>query len=131
MSLNSLKKTNMNTFSKKYGNKKNSIIFMIFVFMLLSNVTAFAQTSITNNVLNTTTENSTAENNVTKQETTSTDSSMNFVLWFMGSKQDPNVKSIQAGENTRRQFITSGLAPNRLLLKAFLKKAVNSEIAAV
>ena len=131
MSLNSLKKTNMNTFSKKYGNKKNSIIFMIFVFMLLSNVTDFAQTSITNNVLNTTTENSTAENNVTKQETTSTDSSMNFVLWFMGSKQDPNVKSIQAGENTRRQFITSGLAPNRLLLKAFLKKAVNSEIAAV
>ncbi len=104
---------------------------MIFVFMLLSNVTDFAQTSITNNVLNTTTENSTAENNVTKQETTSTDSSMNFVLWFMGSKQDPNVKSIQAGENTRRQFITSGLAPNRLLLKAFLKKAVNSEIAAV
>ena len=120
----------MNTFSKKDGNKRNKIIFMIFVFMLLSNVTAFAQTSIDNNsVLNTSIENTTAENNVAKQETTSTASSMNFVLWFMGSKQDPNVKSIQAGENTRRQFITSGLAPNRLLLKAFLKKAVNSEIA--
>ena len=103
---------------------------MIFVFILLSNVTAFAQTSTDNNVLTTSIENSTAENNVTKQETTSTEGSMNFVLWFMGSKQDPNVRSIQAGENTRRQFITSGLAPNRLLLKAFLKKAVNTEIAA-
>ena len=121
----------MNTFSKKDGNKKNSIIFMIFVFMLLSNSNVFAQTSVdSNTVLTTSIENTTAENNVAKQETTSTASSMNFVLWFMGSKQDPNVKSIQAGENTRRQFITSGLAPNRLLLKAFLKKAVNSEIAA-
>ena len=121
----------MNTFSKKDGNKRNNIIFMIFVFILLANVSAFAQTSIDDNtVLSTSIENTTAENNVAKQETTSTASSMNFVLWFMGSKQDPNVKSIQAGENTRRQFITSGLAPNRLLLKAFLKKAVNSEIAA-
>lgn len=121
----------MNTFSKKDGNKRNNIIFMIFVFMLLVNVSAFAQTTIDNNtVLTTSIENTTAENNVTKQEASSTESNMNFVLWFMGSKQDPNVKSIQAGENTRRQFITSGLAPNRLLLKAFLKKAVNSEIAA-
>ena len=121
----------MNTLSNKADNKRNNIIFMIFVFLLLANVSAFAQTSLdTNSVLTTTIENTTAESNVAKEEANTSASSMNFVLWFMGSKQDPNVKTIKAGENTRRQFITSGLAPNRLLLKAFLKKAVNSEIAA-
>lgn len=123
------KKTNMNNFSKKDGNKKSSIIFMIFVFMILSNVAVFGQTTINNNVvLNNTIENNTAENNIGKEESTTTSSNMNFVLWFMGSKQDPNVKISPAGENTRRQFISSGLAPNRLLIKAFLKKAVNFEI---
>ena len=54
---------------------------------------------------------------------------MNFVIWFMGSKQNPSTTIISAGENTRKQFMTSGLAPNRLLIKAFLKKAVNFEVA--
>ena len=49
---------------------------------------------------------------------------MNFVLWFMGSKQEPKSTSID-GVNARKQVITSGTAPNRLLLKAFLKKAVD------
>ena len=121
----------MDTLSNKAENKRNKIILMIFVFLLLANVSAFAQTSLDNNsVLNTTIDNTTAESNIAKEEATTTASSMNFVLWFMGSKQDPNVKSIKAGENTRRQFITSGLAPNRLLLKAFLKKALNAETAA-
>ncbi|WP_291098249.1 MULTISPECIES: hypothetical protein [unclassified Flavobacterium] len=119
----------MNNFSKIYGSKKNSIIFMMFVFVLLSNVSVFGQTSIENNVfLNNTIINDTAEISVGRQEATTTFSNMNFVLWFMGSKQDPNVKISPTGENTRRQFITSGLAPNRLLIKAFLKKAVNFEI---
>ncbi len=102
---------------------------MMFVFVLLSNVSVFGQTSIENNVfLNNTIINDTAEISVGRQEATTTFSNMNFVLWFMGSKQDPNVKISPTGENTRRQFITSGLAPNRLLIKAFLKKAVNFEI---
>ena len=50
---------------------------------------------------------------------------MNFVLWFMGSKLDPNSTISSEGTNTKKQIITSGVAPNRLLIKAFLKKAVN------
>jgi len=49
----------------------------------------------------------------------------------MGSKQDPNAKVSPTGENTKKQFMTSGTAPNRLLIKAFLKKAVNFEVATV
>ena len=50
---------------------------------------------------------------------------MNFVSWFMGTKQTPNAN--QSGEvlSAKKQMINSGIAPNRLLIKAFLKKASN------
>jgi hypothetical protein len=56
---------------------------------------------------------------------------MNFVIWFMGTKHDPSAKMLPAGTNSTKEFITSGTAPNRLLIKAFLKKAVNYESAIV
>jgi hypothetical protein len=40
----------------------------------------------------------------------------------MGSKQNPNSTISTEGINTKKQIITSGMAPNRLLIKAFLKK---------
>ena len=120
----------MNHFSKQEGNKKITILLMVLAFVLLSNVKVFAQTAIENNTISSTTMASTStELNSIKQEEVSNASNMNFVLWFMGSKQDPNAKVLPAGENTKKQFMTSGMAPNRLLIKAFLKKAVNFESA--
>jgi hypothetical protein len=46
----------------------------------------------------------------------------------MGSKQKPNSTISTEGINTKKQIITSGMAPNRLLIK-LLKKAVNFESA--
>ena len=127
----------MNNFSKQNDNKKSINIFMLLVFVLFSNVAVFGQIAVeNNNAQSTTIENSeivnnTIEINTMKQEATSNASNMNFVLWFMASKHDPNVKILPSGENTRKQFMTSGTAPNRLLIKAFLKKAVNFESAVV
>ena len=128
----------MNNFSTKNGNKKNTIIFMMFVCVLLSNVAVFGQTAVENNNIQTTTidnkeivNSTTIEISSVKEEATSNASNMNFVLWFMGSKQDPNAKALPKGINTKKQFMTSGTAPNRLLIKAFLKKAVNFERAVV
>lgn len=121
----------MNHFFTQVGIQKSKTFFMLLFFMLLSNTTIFAQTSVsdaTSKTENNEMVNNTVEINTINPDTNSSNN-MNFVLWFMGSKQDPNVKISPAGENTRRQFITSGLAPNRLLIKAFLKKAVNFEIA--
>jgi hypothetical protein len=39
----------------------------------------------------------------------------------MGSKQNPNSTISTEGINTK-QIITSGMAPNRLLIKAFKRK---------
>ena len=121
----------MNQYTKIEANKKITIIFMMFVFLLLSNVTAFGQTTDENSAANLNSEITinTTETSVAKEENISSVSNMNLVLWFMGSKQDPNVKISKEGINTKKQFMTSGMAPNRLLIKAFLKKAVNFESA--
>jgi hypothetical protein len=111
-----------------FSNKKNALksitVLFMFVFILLGTVSTFAQgmekevsfdamTQLVSDV---------------KEERSST-SNMDFVLWFMGSKQDPNSTISTEGINTKKKIMTSGLAPNRLLIKAFLKKAVNFEIA--
>lgn len=115
----------MKYFSFK-ANKKNVVnALILFVFILISNTAVFAQT--TKNVVDVNTIEGTIN---TKQENVSTVSSsntMNFVLWFMGTKQDPNSTISTEGTTTKKQVITSGTAPNRLLIKAFLKKAVNLE----
>lgn len=109
------------------ANNKNVIKgLLMLVFILVSSTTAFAQTE--NFIVSETAIDVTP---AAKVETTSTLSSssntMNFVLWFMGSKQDPKSIFSKEGINTKKQVITSGAAPNRLLIKAFLKKAVDLE----
>jgi len=54
-------------------------------------------------------------------------SNVEFALWFMGTKQDPNTDFSVEGTNVKKTIITSGMAPNRLLIKALLKKVVNYE----
>jgi hypothetical protein len=44
---------------------------------------------------------------------------MEFVLWFMGSKQDPNTTISTEELIQKKQIMTSGIAPNRLLIKSF------------
>lgn len=127
----------MNHFSKRDGSKKFSIIVMMFVCVLLSNVSVFGQTTIENTTAQTETiqdnevVNSNVEMSTIKQEATSSATNMNFVLWFMGSKQSPNANAVPAGTTAKKQFMTSGSAPNRLLIRAFLKKAVNFESSMV
>jgi len=47
---------------------------------------------------------------------------LNFVSWFMGTKQNTNA-TIQTTDSAKKQMIQSGIAPNRLLMKTFMKKA--------
>ena len=108
--------------SLKINKKKIFTGLMLFVFMLISSTSVSAQTE--NDFLvdaSVTISPSSKKENVS---TVSSSNSMNFVLWFMGSKQDPKSSISTEGNNTKKQVIISGTAPNRLLIKAFLKKAV-------
>jgi hypothetical protein len=113
----------MSNFSKQNKNNKITITFVMLVFALFCNVSVFSQTIEKNEAVNNTIES----NTIAKQENTSVSSNINFVLWFMGSKQDPNRTISTETSNTKKQIMTSGMAPNRLLIKAFLKKAINLE----
>lgn len=120
----------MNSNSKQYGNR--STILVVLAFVLLSIGTAIGQTTSENEsdaVTAIKTESST-ETIIVKQEEASL-SNMSFVLWFMSAKQDPNAKIAPCETTAKKQFMTSGTAPNRLLIKSFLKKAVNFEAATV
>ncbi|MGO4818453.1 hypothetical protein [Flavobacterium sp. W22_SRS_FP1] len=103
--------------------KSMSILFM-FGIVMLCNVSVFGQEKEKKIVISNTTEIASDA----KEESTSS-SNMDFVLWFMGSKQDPNSTISTEGSNTKKKIMTTGLAPNRILIKAFLKKAVNFESA--
>lgn len=119
----------VNTF--KYLVFRNSFRKVLIVFLFMFSLTSFSQSSESNSLVESNTETTTATN-VNKEEV-SKSRNYNFVLWFMGAKQDPNnsmTTDFNSDKiNTKAQILTSGLAPNRLLIKAFLKKAVNFEIA--
>ena len=50
---------------------------------------------------------------------------LNMVSWLMGTKQTVKETISTDGTVGKKQMINSGIAPNRLLIKAFLKKANN------
>jgi hypothetical protein len=112
----------MNYFTLKIDAKKLIKAIALIVFMVVSNASVFGQSTSDVADINK------VETNVAKSDVSNAVStSINFVLWFMGSKQDPNTSISSDRTNTKKQIMTSGIAPNRLLIKAFLKKAVDSE----
>jgi ribosomal protein L6P/L9E len=81
------------------------------------------------------------QNEVTVSVTTSneiliaaSDSDIDFMNWFMGSKQAQTSSSrdaINATTNTKKQLIISGGTPNRVLYRTFVKKVISIDNAIV
>jgi hypothetical protein len=113
----------MNNFLKYSDSKKIRFIFLLFLFAILSNGSVFSQNLEKKSVVTSSSNEESIDNKSA--------ANMEFVLWFMSSKQDPNSIISTEGINTKKQIMSSGLMPNRLLMKAFLKKAINYEIAVV
>ena len=89
----------------------NNIKMMIVLVLMLLSTAGFAQNTI--------------EVPATVAASTTTvesNASMNMVSWFMGTKQTTN-DNITKESTSKKQMMTSGIAPNRLLIKTFLKKA--------
>ena len=113
----------MKYFSLKADTKGISNLLIMFVFILMSNVSVFGQSAQKLVDVSTIEVNSNAKKENVSAAASS--NSMNFVLWFMGTKQGPNGTISKESSSAKIQVITSGSAPNRLLIKAFLKKATN------
>jgi hypothetical protein len=57
-----------------------------------------------------------------------TESQMSLLFWILGSRQGrPSADEVQDTTSQKKQLIISGMAPNRILTRAFLNKAINYE----
>lgn len=120
----------MNSRTQIITTQNSSIRMMLFVvlFVLLSN-SMFSQNSKSesSNLINDC-EISLITSDIvvaTNQPIVKITSTMNIVSWFMGTKQSPNANHSDKTLSAKKQMINSGIAPNRLLFKAFLKKVSN------
>ena len=101
----------MNQVTKRNGINKINTFFMVVVFMLLSTSSVFAQTASSNTNDSVTSiekseiANTNIEMNSMKQQSNSVDSNMNFILWFMGSNQNPNSNVIPTGSSAKKKTV--------------------------
>ena len=105
----------------------NKRLFIVIGLLLLSSAGVFGQTAqkeilITDEVV------ASASN-----QTIAFDNEMDFMNWFMGSKQNQNHLDATNATNvsTKKQFINSGITPNRVLYKTLLKKVISMDRALV
>ena len=91
----------------------NSIKMMVVLVMMLVSSVGFTQNTI---------EVPLVASGTTTTATESNTATLNMVSWFMGTKQT-TTEATTKETSTKKQMMTSGIAPNRLLIKAFLKKA--------
>lgn len=108
-------------------NNRKLLFFIVFLVTILSNTSVFAQdVSFSNSseeiVLGQ--NGNTVDAAPVRVSTSVSNSNVNFILWFMGTKEDLN--SDNSNESySKKSILTSGREPNRLLLKTLLKKAIN------
>jgi hypothetical protein len=105
----------------------NKRLLIVIGLVLLSNAGVFGQTAVTEVTFPT-------EAGFTKSEqAVALDTDMDFMNWFMGTNQNQN-HSDSSNSNTistKKQFINSGVTPNRVLYKTLLKKVSSMDRALV
>jgi hypothetical protein len=109
-------------------NVTNVRLFVLFVLLVLSSVGVFGQNKAI--VLPTTTATETLiltdVTIVVTNDYAVASTQSDFALWFMGSKQTtPFLDATTTSGTVKRQFVTSGISPNKVLIRTFLKRLVN------
>jgi hypothetical protein len=110
--------------------------FVLLVLLVLSSMGVFGQNS-TDKTLQldinkelVTDENKTVESG---NEITTLESQIDFVGWFMGSKHNQNTNfdstNVKSSISTKKHIISSGVTPNKVLYRTFVKKVMNKDTA--
>ena len=107
--------------------KATKVSLLVLFVLLLSSVGMSAQNAETVQALTeSTVVTVSSDDNTTVAVAAEANSSLNMVSWFMGTKQTPKSNISNDGQvSSKKQMINAGIAPNRLLIKAFGKKAAN------
>jgi len=112
---------------------KFRILFFILLFVL-SSMRIFGQTTDQTIAIENKEQVSSFENQ-TQTAIVSLDSQIDFVSWFMGCKQSQGNEiesSSQFGSmTTKKQILTSGITPNKVLYRTFMKRVISQDAAIV
>ena len=122
----------MNTTTQNISTSNTKTIVILFVLFLLTSVGMFGQTKATATATATTIVN--VVNTPVQQ--VALDSDVDFMNWFMGAKQTQTVQDAATGtDNTiiarKKQILSSGVTPNKVLYRTFVKKVISQESATV
>ena len=121
--------TQYNTSIKVTTESRNRLLFFVFLF-LLSSIGMFGQSNADSLEIKTTTEIIVSK----ESKITSVESQIEFVSWFMGTKQSQMIDS-KSNQNsskvvTKKQILFLGITPNKVLYRTFMKK-VSSQNSAI
>jgi hypothetical protein len=107
---------------------KISFTSLLLVTLFFASNESFSQNIVSNNISTKQALVIGDDNNITATTSTreaSLETNFNFVSWFMGTKQTVKENAAKETTSTKKLLINSGVAPNRILMKTFLKKAQN------
>lgn len=117
-------KTNTTVTQKNVTNVR---LIALLVLLFLSSIGVFGQNKAVALPTEVTTEVLISDDTTIVYETEKTVASttLDFAFWFMGNKQATSSNS--SSKIGKREFITSGISPNSVLIKTFLKRLANQE----
>jgi hypothetical protein len=114
-------------FKLKQKRNKRSFVCIVILFLFFLNATVFGQTKVLE--VSTTEQllmNECKFENSAKVSSSVLNSNVNFILWFMGTKESMDKTFYDVDLYSRKSFKISGREPNHLLVKTLLKKALNN-----
>lgn len=115
------------TTTNNTSTQKSLRLLVLFVLLVLSTTGAFAQTTNTTFGSITSTEVSVSnEATIVITNETAVAASMDFAIWFMGSKKT-SINTTSNGSFSKKQLINSGINTNSVLIRSFLKKMSTQE----
>ena len=121
-----------NTKSNFIIENKFRIIFIILLFVLTS-LKMFGQT--TTPISNKNEVEVAIVFNQVQTSIVSLDSPVDFVSWFMGSRQSQMNENESANKynstSTKKQILNAGVNPNKVLYRTFMKKVISQDSAIV
>jgi hypothetical protein len=115
--------TTNNTVAQK--NVTNVRLFVLFVLLVLSSTGVFGQNKVETVSLTTATEVSVSNENAIVVSIENSIASMDFAVWFMGTKKTTDNKS--NGSFSKKALINSGIKTNSVIIRSLLKRVSSQE----
>ena len=123
----------MNATTQNTSNTSNKALIVLFVLFLVSSVSMFGQNITTAVTAPVTT---TVEVLKVPVQQVALDSNVEFMSWFMSSNQTQSVNEATQGATStntsrKKQIISTGIVPNKVLYRTLIKKVISQESAIV